>query len=125
VKKQLLPIADRKKVYPEINREALMAADSAARAALYSAFGQNGVMTRGEMRARENLPSRPGDDILTVQSNLVPLDQLGTLSATPEKQLRTALMGLLGLQDGAVEAMIDARVKAAMMGHNGGPRLED
>lgn len=125
VKQQLLPRAERKKVYPEINREALMAADSAARAALYSAFGQNGVMTRGEMRSRENLPSRPGDDILTVQSNLVPLDQLGKLVGTPEKQLRSALMGLLGMSDGGVEAMIDARVKAALLGHHGGPRLED
>ena len=76
VKKQLLPLSERKVIYPEINREALMAADSAARAALYSAFGQNGVMTRGEMRSRENLPSKPGDDFLTVQSNMIALKDL-------------------------------------------------
>ncbi|HEX7856100.1 MAG TPA: phage portal protein [Sphingobium sp.] len=122
VKKQLLPLAERKKVYPEINREALMAADSSARAALYSAFGQNGVMTRGEMRSRENLPSRPGDDVLTVQSNLVPLDQLGK-APSAEQGARSALMNLLF--GGDVDAMIDARVKAAMVGHNGGPKLED
>lgn len=122
VKKQLMPAAERKKVYPEINREALMAADSAARAALYSAFGQNGVMTRGEMRSRENLPSRPGDDVLTVQSNLVPLDQLGK-APSAEQGARAALMNLLF--GGDAEAMIDARVKAAMLGHNGGPSLED
>ena len=122
VKQQLLPAAERKRVYPEINREALMAADSAARAALYSAFGQNGVMTRGEMRARENLPSLPGDDFLTVQSNLVPLDQLGTVNA-PEQGARSALMNLLF--GGDVDSLIDARVKAALMNHNGGPRLED
>lgn len=97
VKKQLLPVAERKKVYPEINREALMAADSAARAALYSAFGQNGVMTRGEMRAKENLPSMPGDDFLTVQSNLVPLDMLGKASAGADQQARSALINWLGL----------------------------
>lgn len=125
VKKQLMPADERKRVYPEINREALMAADSAARAALYSAFGQNGVMTRGEMRSRENLPSLPGDDFLTVQSNLVKLADLGKLEGAPEKQLRSALMNLLGMQDGSVEALIDARVKAAMMGHNGGPSLEE
>lgn len=96
-KKQLLSPADRKKVYPEINREALMAADSAARAALYSAFGQNGVMTRGEMRSRENLPSKPGDDILTVQSNLVPLDQLGKASGDASAKARNALADWLGL----------------------------
>lgn len=122
VKQQLLPVAERKRVYPEINREALMAADSAARAALYSAFGQNGVMTRGEMRSRENLPSLPGDDFLTVQSNLVPLDMLGKVNA-PEQGARSALMNLLF--GGDVDSLIDARVKAAMMNHNGGPRLED
>ncbi len=122
VKKQLLPAGERKKVYPEINREALMAADSAARAALYSAFGQNGVMTRGEMRSRENLPSLPGDDFLTVQSNLVPLDMLGQVNA-PEQGARSALMNLLF--GGDIDSLIDARVKAAMMNHNGGLRLED
>jgi HK97 family phage portal protein len=122
VKKQLLPAAERKRVYPEINREALMAADSAARAALYSAFGQNGVMTRGEMRNRENLPSLPGDDFLTVQSNLVPLDKLGQVDA-PEQGARSALMNLLF--GGDVDSLIDARVKAALINHNGGPRLED
>lgn len=121
VKKQLLPRGERKRVYAEINREALMAADSAARAALYSAFGQNGVMTRGEMRRRENLPAMPGDDFLTVQSNLVPLDQLGSL--TPEQGARSALLNLLF--GGDVDGMIDARVKAAMLGHNGGRKLED
>jgi phage portal protein BeeE len=50
-RKQLLPLAERKKVYPEFKREAVMAADSAGRAALYSAFGQNGVMDRNEMRS--------------------------------------------------------------------------
>ena len=108
MKKQLLPRADRKTIYPEINREALMAADSAARAALYSAFGQNGVMTRGEMRRRENLPSKPGDDFLTVQSNLVPLDQLGQV-ASAEQGARSALINLLG---GDIDALIDARLKA-------------
>lgn len=121
VKKQLLPIGERKRIYPEINREALMAADSAARAALYSAFGQNGVMSREEMRAKENMPEKPTAGILTVQSNLIALDDLGKANA-PEQGARAALMNLLF--GGDAEAMIDARVKA-LMGHNGGPRLED
>lgn len=116
VKKQLLPIADRKTIYPEINREALMAADSAARAALYSAFGQNGVMTRGEMRRRENLPSLPGDDILTVQSNLVPLDQLGKVPDA-EKGARAALMNLMFGGDIDVD-----RLKSLIAGNIGGGR---
>lgn len=94
VKKQLLPISQRKIIYPEINREALMAADSAARAALYSSLGQNGVMDRNEIRSRENLDHRPGGEHLTVQSNLIRLDQLGQ-SATAEQGARSALMNLL------------------------------
>lgn len=125
-KKQLLPRGERKLIYPEFNREAVMATDSAGRAALYSAFGQNGVMDRNEMRSRENLDHRPGGEYLTVQSNLVRLDQLGTDgAASSEQQLRSALLGMLGVQDGNIEALIEARVKAAMMNHNGGPRLED
>lgn len=124
-KKQLLPMAERKKVYPEFNREAVMATDSAGRAALYSAFGQNGVMDRNEMRSRENLDHRPGGEYLTVQSNLVRLDQLGMAgAASSEQQLRSALMGMLGVEGGDIEALIAAKVQS-MMGRNGGPRLEE
>lgn len=124
-KLQLLPLAERKNVYPEFNREAVMATDSAGRAALYSAFGQNGVMDRNEMRSRENLDHRPGGDFLTVQSNLVRLDQLGTVNSagSSEQQLRAALMGMLGVNEGNLEALIEAKVRS-MMGHNGAPSLE-
>jgi HK97 family phage portal protein len=81
-RKQLLPPIERAQLKVEFNREALLAADSAARAALYSSLGQNGVMTRNEMREKENLPPMPGGDVLTVQSNLLPIDKLGTVSPT-------------------------------------------
>ncbi len=122
VKKQLLPMAERKLIYPEINRESLMAADSAARAALYSAFGQNGVMSREEMRAKENMPAKPTSGILTVQSNLVDLAKLGNAPGV-EAGARSALLNLLF--GGDVDSLIDARVKTAMLGHNNGPKLED
>lgn len=121
VKKQLLPAAERKRVYPEINREALMAADSAARAALYSALGQNGVMDRNEMRARENLDAREGGDELTVQSNLIALRDLGK-ATSPEQGARSAFMNLLF--GGDIESIIDARVKA-MTVRERGPALEE
>ncbi|WP_294390412.1 phage portal protein [uncultured Sphingomonas sp.] len=123
VKLQLLSPAERQAVYPELNRESMMAIDSAGRAALYSAFGQNGVMDRNEMRSRENLDHRAGGEYLTVQSNLVRLDQLGTTAAPAEQQARSALMNLLF--GGDVDAAIDARVKAAMRGRDGVPRLEE
>lgn len=79
VRKQLVPAADRARMKPEFNREALLATDSAARAALFSVLAQNGLRTRNEMRAKDNMPPLPGGDQLTVQSNLVPLEKLGTL----------------------------------------------
>lgn len=86
VKKQLITPAERATVYAEFNLEGLLRADSAGRAALYSMFAQNGVSTRNELRARENLPPMEGGDVLTVQSNLVPLEKLGEVPAadTPD-----------------------------------------
>ncbi|WP_404711495.1 phage portal protein [Sphingomonas sp. MMS24-J13] len=121
--KQLLLPKDRGLYKVETSVEGLLRADSAGRAALYSALGQNGVMKRNEMRAKENLPrdASPGADKLTVQSNLISLDQLGAAPPAAD-QARSALMNLLF--GGDIDAMIDARVKS-LIGHNGGPRLED
>lgn len=126
VKHQILPLAERKLVYPEMNREALHAADSAARAALYSAFGQNGVMDRNEMRARENLDARPGGDQLTVQSNLVPLELLGKTAAGADQQARAALINWLGLSlnSGNPDAAELAR-RGAILSHLTGIPLEN
>ena len=79
VKKQLCTPADLAAgVYAEFNLEGLLRADSAGRAALYSSAGQNGWMDRDEIRDKENLPRRGGGAAkLTVQSALIPIDQLG------------------------------------------------
>lgn len=77
VKKQLIPAAERAKLFVEFNLEGLLRADSAGRAAIYTTFAQNGIADRNEIRGRENWPRREGADVLTVQSNLLPLDQLG------------------------------------------------
>lgn len=121
IKKQLIAPAERASIYAEFNLEGLLRADSQGRAALLSALGQNGYLTRNEGRARDNLPPLPGGDVLTVQSNLVPLDQLGQASGSAEQQLRSAFTNLMF--GGDLEAMIDQRVKS-MMGHNGGPQLD-
>ena len=79
VKKRLIVPAERGRIFAEFNVEGLLRADSAGRAALLSSLGQNGYLTRNEGRGLDNRPPMPGGDVLTVQSNLIPLDQLGKL----------------------------------------------
>lgn len=94
VHKRLIPPGEKKRFYAEYNIDGLLRADSAARAALYSSFAQNGVMSRNEIRAKENLSPMPGGDQLTVQSNLVPLDKLAASTPAVVK-LRAALREVL------------------------------
>ncbi|HET8869085.1 MAG TPA: phage portal protein, partial [Aquabacterium sp.] len=47
------------------------------RVEIYAKQVQNGLKTRGECRQLENDDPLPGDDVLTVQSNLLPIDMLG------------------------------------------------
>lgn len=93
VNKRLLTPVDRIKHYAEFSLEAFLRADSAGRAAYLSTMSQNGFVTRNEGRVKENLPRMPGGDVLTVQSNLVPLDQLG--KQNDGQAVRAALMNWL------------------------------
>ena len=93
VNKRCMTAVDRITYYAEFSLEAFLRADSSGRAAYLSTMGQNGYMTRNEGRNKENLPSMPGGDILTVQSNLVPLDQLGKQGDA--ESARTALKNWL------------------------------
>lgn len=95
IKKNLLPPPDRVKFFGEFSIEGLMRADSAGRAALYSSGGQNGWMTRNEIRELENRPPVTGGDELTVQSNLMPITLLG--KTTPDKVAKDAFASWLGL----------------------------
>ncbi len=118
----LLSPADRAAgVYTEFNREALMRIDSAARAALYSVLAQNGILTRNEIRDRENMPRKEGGDDLTVQSAMVRLQDLQKMveqgGSAPE-QVRQALINWLGIREdqaalqsleGALRKLEDAR----------------
>lgn len=103
IRKRALPAAERSKFYAEFNVEGLMRADSAGRAALYSAFAQNGVMSRNDIRRRENLtPSKdPNGDALTVQSNLVRLEDLGKGSLESESALKEGFRRWLDLKGAA------------------------
>lgn len=75
--------------FVEFSVEGLLRADSAGRAQWYSTALQNGWMNRDYVRRLENLPPIPGGEIYTVQSNLVPIDQLG--KAQEGEQARSAL----------------------------------
>lgn len=113
IKKQLLRPEERQTYYAEFVLEGLMRADSAGRAALYASGTQNGWMTRREIRRRENLPDMPGDEVLTVQSNLVPLDKLGHPgSGGGADQVRSALGNLLFGDD--PQTFITNAVEAAL-----------
>jgi HK97 family phage portal protein len=87
--RRMLTPGEQGTLFAEFEVDELLRADSVGRAALYSSMLQNGVYTRNEVRRRERLPAMPGGDVLTVQSNLVPLDKLGqappaaTLPAAP------------------------------------------
>jgi len=123
IKKRLLPASIRGKIYAEFLFEGLFRADSAGRAALLASLGQNGYLTRNEGRAMDNRPPMEGGDVLTVQSNLLPLNQLGKASAgSPEQQLRSSLMNIMF--GGDLDAVIEAKMKS-MIGHNGGPSLRE
>ncbi|HHR4725786.1 TPA: phage portal protein [Salmonella enterica] len=96
IRRSLLAPGDKNKYFAEFAIEGLLRADSAARAAFYSTMTQNGVMTRNEARHKENLPPQPGGDQLTVQSNLLPLDQLGRANDT--ESAKNALRDWLGIE---------------------------
>jgi len=63
-------------LYCKFNIEALLRADSAARALFYASALQNGWLNRDTVREKEELGRIPGGDRYTVQSNLVGLDKL-------------------------------------------------
>lgn len=77
IRKNLLSPVDRKQFFAEFAVEGLLRADSAARSAYYASALQNGYLNRKTVAELENYPPVPGGEVFTVQSNLIPLDQLG------------------------------------------------
>lgn len=77
IRKKLLNPSERSQYSPKFSVEGLLRADSQGRANFYTTMLQNGVMTRNEVRALEDLPPMSGGDSLTVQLNLTPLEKLG------------------------------------------------
>lgn len=83
----LVAPAERGRVWAEFSLEGLLRADSEARAKLYASAAQNGWMSRNEIRRLENRPPVEGGDVLTAQSNLLPIDKLGTI-VSPTSEVR-------------------------------------
>ena len=98
VNKRLLTPVERRSYYAEFSLEAFLKADSAGRSAWYSQMTQNGIMTRDECRVKENLPRHGGNaGVLTVQTNLTPIDKLG--ESTDGQAAQAALRNWLGQQE--------------------------
>ena len=82
VSRWLLTAADRSAGYfLRFNFEGLLRADSAARATFVAQMLQNGVMTRNEVRAKENLNASDdeGMDDFTVQMNMTTIENLAAV----------------------------------------------
>ena len=84
VRKRVMTARQRATMTVEFNFDALLRANSKDRSELYAKLVQNGLMTRNEGRQFENLPrvNSAIADQLTVQTNLVPIDKLGTTQPT-------------------------------------------
>ncbi len=100
ISKDLLTPAERLRYYPKFSVEGLLRADSAGRAAFYSAMVNNGILTRDEVRALEDREPMGGNAaVLTVQSAMTTLDGVG---AQPEaQQVRSAMRAFLGFDEAA------------------------
>jgi HK97 family phage portal protein len=81
IRKSLISPLEWGKVSAEFNLEGLLRADSHGRAEFYAAMVTNGIYTRNEVRAKENMAPLAGGDRLTVQVNNTFLDLLGTVPA--------------------------------------------
>ena len=91
----LIPEEAQDRFFAEFLVANVLRADIETRYKAYSTAVQNGIMSRNEARARENLdpdPS-PGADALTVQLNLTPLELLYDAVDPPESEGRSTLGG--------------------------------
>lgn len=66
----------------EFSMDAMMRASIKDRFEIYAKATQNGLKTRNECRQLENDPPIDGGDVLTAQSNLLPVQMLGTQKAS-------------------------------------------
>lgn len=101
ISKDLLTAGERLRFYPKFAVEGLLRADSAGRAAFYTAMVNNGILTRDEVRELEDREPMGGNAaVLTVQSAMTTLDSLGQEAGAQQlNQARAAMRALLGFED--------------------------
>jgi HK97 family phage portal protein len=98
ISKDLLTPAERLRYYPKFAVEGLLRADSAGRAAFYTAMVNNGILTRDEVRELEDREPMGGNAaVLTVQSAMTTLDAIGVV--TDANQARAAFRAFLGFDE--------------------------
>jgi HK97 family phage portal protein len=78
-RKRVMTPKQRASMTCEFSMDAMMRASIKDRFEIYAKATQNGLKTRNECRQLENDPPLAGGDVLTAQSNLVPLPMLGTV----------------------------------------------
>jgi HK97 family phage portal protein len=80
-RKRVMSPRQRASMACEMSMDALLRGSSAKRAEINAKNVQNGLKSRAEIRQLEGDPYIPGTEVLTAQSNLVPLDMLGKVAA--------------------------------------------
>jgi HK97 family phage portal protein len=75
IRRSLMTPLERKSLVAEFKVEGLLRADTMTRMQAYSMAVRDGIYKRNEVRGWENLPPVEGGDVLTVQSQNVPLGQ--------------------------------------------------
>ncbi|MBP6861354.1 MAG: phage portal protein [Neisseriaceae bacterium] len=78
ITKSLVPLSEKETLFAKFNYEGFLRANSEARANYYHSALNDGWMNRNDVRAKEDLPPMEGGDVYTVQSALIPIEQVGT-----------------------------------------------
>lgn len=81
IRHRVMSPSERSSLDVEFNLDGLLRASLADRMEIYSKGVQNGIYSRNESRRLENMPPYEGGDTYTAQSNLMPVDKLGSQAA--------------------------------------------
>ncbi|MBS5847425.1 MAG: phage portal protein [Pseudomonas putida] len=77
IERWLLKPGELGRLHAEHNIDGLLRGDSTARANFMGVMADKGLRTRNELRRLDNMPPLPGGDEATVQSQNIPITQLG------------------------------------------------